>query len=687
MNKLYKKLFSFLFVSVLVLVGGFSALVPKTNAAATIAVSSALITGPNKITIVFIPVNIVMLTAPITAFGAGALALTSGGTRSITNLDSLTVNTAVYTFDGAPVAGDETASLTVTTPTLITDTASANTFNATLSPLSIGDGQGQVPTVSSIITGDSNGVGTIDRLVLTFSEDISGTTNGTGFTVAGSSCTLGSASETTPGVMTFILAGCTAGTAVLPTLTYTYTPGNLVDAETGLNSVGAFGPTLATDNAAPILDADNVLVDNSVQPNKVTLTFSEPLEITAAQTVGNYIVRNRDGLITYTIASAVLSPSNTVTLTLATVNPADNKTFVTNNDIINNPITVIPSASITDATTPPNSYVEGLVNDFGEGNLDSTKATVNATLVRTDATTYKVTFSEKLDLTTAQTLNKYTLGGTCLASTGNPSTAVLQANGVDVVLTTPDTSGCAGGQTVIVTPAGTITDVAGMAITSSAAVGAIATSIVVPTLITEDTATEIKRTTATISGAIIDLGGENAIERGLKYGLTLDYENYTNETDSFGATEFSANLIDLKCGKTYHFESYASNSAGTGYGPDQTFATLACAHSSSGSYLPGYGSKIISLTPLIPISCPIYGSIQELVKEKTRGVNAKGVQNAINQLKATTLPLATDGIIGYLSEAGIKNAQKILFVTIDGIWGPKTQQAYELFIKKQCSTF
>lgn len=90
------------------------------------------------------------------------------------------------------------------------------------------------------------------------------------------------------------------------------------------------------------------------------------------------------------------------------------------------------------------------------------------------------------------------------------------------------------------------------------------------------------------------------------------------------------------------------------------------------------------ISPPISTACSIYGSTQELVKEKTRGINAKGVQNAINQMKATALPLINDGIIGPLSEVGIKNAQKILLVTLDGIWGPKTQQAYVLLIKKQC---
>jgi len=221
------------------------------------------------------------------------------------------------------------------------------------------------------------------------------------------------------------------------------------------------------DGQAPTLAASNIFVNNSVQPNQVILTFSEPLALGPAQTKGNYIVTN--GTIIYTIATAVLSPSNTVTLTLATVDPADNKTFITNDDFRITKIRVTPSAGITDTATPANPYAGGLVTANVNGTYDGTPATVTAALTRTNATTYKVTFSEKLDLTTSQTLNNYTLGGTCLASTGNPSAAVLQATGVDVLLTIPDTSGCADSQTVIVTPLASITDVAGWPITSSGA--------------------------------------------------------------------------------------------------------------------------------------------------------------------------------------------------------------------------
>jgi methionine-rich copper-binding protein CopC len=234
---------------------------------------------------------------------------------------------------------------------------------------------------------------------------------------------------------------------------------------------GAATHTLG-DTSAPTLAPANIVVNNSVQPNTITLTFSEPLENGAseAETVGNYTVTNNAGSITYDIVSAVLSGGDTiVTLTLNTVDQADTTTFITNAAITAG-IKVTPDpVNITDVNA--NAYDAGEITAAGAVNtLDSTNATVTALLARTDATTYRVTFSEKMDVTTAETLTNYTLSGTCAASVGNPSGAVLQASGLVVILTVPDTSGCnSGGETVIVTPSVDITDVAGVPITSSAA--------------------------------------------------------------------------------------------------------------------------------------------------------------------------------------------------------------------------
>ena len=79
------------------------------------------------------------------------------------------------------------------------------------------------------------------------------------------------------------------------------------------------------------------MVNNSVQPNTVTLTFSEVLAETEAETSGNYEVTSGSGgtLITYTVASAeqLTGQLEKVKLTLAGVDSADTKTFITNGAI------------------------------------------------------------------------------------------------------------------------------------------------------------------------------------------------------------------------------------------------------------------------------------------------------------------------------------------------------------------
>ena len=96
-----------------------------------------------------------------------------------------------------------------------------------------------------------------------------------------------------------------------------------------------------------------------------------------------------------------------------------------------------------------------------------------------------------------------------------------------------------------------------------------------PTLTTTN-ATGTTLTTATLNGNLTATGGVNAITRGFNYGLTTSYGTTTTETGSFNTGAFSKNITGLTCGKTYHYQSYASNPFHTGYGDDMTFNTSVC---------------------------------------------------------------------------------------------------------------
>ncbi|KIL35020.1 hypothetical protein SD71_15195 [Cohnella kolymensis] len=76
---------------------------------------------------------------------------------------------------------------------------------------------------------------------------------------------------------------------------------------------------------------------------------------------------------------------------------------------------------------------------------------------------------------------------------------------------------------------------------------------------------------ATLQGDIQDTGGEDPT-RYFEYGQTTAYGNIVSA--SVGAAGiFTAAIGGLTENTTYHYRAYATNSTGTGYGPDQTFTT------------------------------------------------------------------------------------------------------------------
>jgi len=100
-----------------------------------------------------------------------------------------------------------------------------------------------------------------------------------------------------------------------------------------------------------------------------------------------------------------------------------------------------------------------------------------------------------------------------------------------------------------------------------------------------DAADDIHETSATLRGAILDTGGENASERGFQYVISsggfggwCDFRSSTTfpESGSFGTVVpeyFSHELTGLDAGKLYCFKAFATNSQGPSYGGIQRFIT------------------------------------------------------------------------------------------------------------------
>ncbi len=94
-----------------------------------------------------------------------------------------------------------------------------------------------------------------------------------------------------------------------------------------------------------------------------------------------------------------------------------------------------------------------------------------------------------------------------------------------------------------------------------------------PTVSTS-TVTEITYSTVVTGGNITDQGGEEVTTRGVCWATTANPDiSGSHTTDGAGSGIFTSNLNGLTPGLTYYVRAYATNSAGTGYGNEVTFAT------------------------------------------------------------------------------------------------------------------
>jgi uncharacterized protein (TIGR02145 family) len=95
-----------------------------------------------------------------------------------------------------------------------------------------------------------------------------------------------------------------------------------------------------------------------------------------------------------------------------------------------------------------------------------------------------------------------------------------------------------------------------------------------PTLSTS-TITNITATSATGGGNITSDGNTRITSRGVCWSLNANPTTSDSKTsDGNGIGQFVSTLDGLTAGSTYHVRAYATNSVGTAYGADMSFATL-----------------------------------------------------------------------------------------------------------------
>ena len=111
-------------------------------------------------------------------------------------------------------------------------------------------------------------------------------------------------------------------------------------------------------------------------------------------------------------------------------------------------------------------------------------------------------------------------------------------------------------------------------------------SIAAATVVTITPPSSIGSTTASVSGNVTSDGGATVTARGTCYATSANPTSPCT-SDGTGTGSFTSSLAGLNPATLYHYRAFATNSAGTSYGLDQSFTTsgLASGASVSGSIL------------------------------------------------------------------------------------------------------
>jgi len=97
-----------------------------------------------------------------------------------------------------------------------------------------------------------------------------------------------------------------------------------------------------------------------------------------------------------------------------------------------------------------------------------------------------------------------------------------------------------------------------------------------PPILSTSPVAEITYSTVLTGGNITDDGGGDVTARGVCWATTANPDiSGSHTTDGDGIGIFSSSLDGLTSGSTYYVRAYATNSAGTAYGNEVTFATTA----------------------------------------------------------------------------------------------------------------
>jgi len=168
-----------------------------------------------------------------------------------------------------------------------------------------------------------------------------------------------------------------------------------------------------------------------------------------------------------------------------------------------------------------------------------------------------------------------------LAGGALPSNIFWQVTGAVTLSPGSDFSGNILAQTNIAMQAGATLHGRALAQTAVTLIGNTVTSvgpapIILPPVATTSVASLLTDTEGTLNGSITSTGGSDATQSGFAYGTDPTLTAVIS-TSTLGAETGTASFLEavsgLSANTTYYVRAYATNSAGTGLGPIQSFTT------------------------------------------------------------------------------------------------------------------
>jgi uncharacterized protein (TIGR02145 family) len=121
-------------------------------------------------------------------------------------------------------------------------------------------------------------------------------------------------------------------------------------------------------------------------------------------------------------------------------------------------------------------------------------------------------------------------------------------------------------------------------------------TIVIPTL-TTTTISSVTAATATSGGDVTFDGGAAVTAKGVCWSTTANPTSAltTKTTDDTGTGSYTSSITGLTASATYHVRAYATNSAGTAYGTDISFATTSGGQTGTVTDIDGNGYNTVTI--------------------------------------------------------------------------------------------